>query len=297
MEFTGGDGAPPRNSPLAIASVLLLVLLVVAAVVLVPKLTRSADGSPVAGGQARESGRDAGQDSGGAPVLPPEASPLLAPGVHLTPVTCALPGLKRTAEALLAFYQSGIGCLDTAWQGALGQAKRPFTKAGVQLSEPQASGCGVAPSKNEATAYYCSGDRAIYMLRDRVLEAADVIPAAHLAVLAHEYGHHVQELSGIMTAVELKMSSADESTPADKELSRRVELQANCFAGLFAAAASGRGDVTKAVADKAVSEFGNTGDSDSHGTRKHQLWWARAGLGAADTSACNTFTAPAADVS
>lgn len=295
MEHTGED----RNSPLAIASVLALVLLVVAAVVLVPKLTRSADGpqASVGGGQARESGRDTESDSGGAPVPPPEASPLLAPGVHLTPVTCALPGVTRAADALLAFYQSGIGCLDAAWQGALGQAKRPFAKAGVQLSEPQASGCGVAPSKKEATAYYCAGDKAIYMLRDRMLEAADVIPAAHLAVLAHEYGHHVQELSGIMTAVELKMSSADESTPADKELSRRVELQANCFAGLFAAAASGRGAVTKAVADKAVSEFGNTDDSDSHGTRKHQLWWARAGLRAADTSACNTFTAPAADVS
>ncbi|WP_158882539.1 neutral zinc metallopeptidase [Amycolatopsis anabasis] len=290
----------PRNSPFAVFGILVVVLAIVGGVALLGSGSRTIEGhalpAPAGGSNREQAPADGTPGKKAAAVYELGTNPLLNPGVGLPQITCRLPAIKRTPEALREYYQAEVGCLDTAWKAALEQVNEPFEPTELEIEVPSSSACGAAPSKEEATAYYCGGDRTIYMPRDRLLEDAGVIQSAHLALLAHEYAHHVQELSGIMGALEDKEREITKGTPEDLELGRRLELQANCFAGMFIAAAAGRGSVSKSLADKAMIEFGYVEDSDSHGTRQHQVKWARAGFDGKHTSACNTWTAPAGDV-
>ncbi|WP_020671668.1 neutral zinc metallopeptidase [Amycolatopsis nigrescens] len=291
-----------RNSPFAIFGVLVVVLGLVGAVALPGIVSRPVAGfaSPARPGDAgRADAPEQRQESEAAPraVHETAANPLLAAEVTLAEVTCELPALSRSAEALTAYYQATIGCLDEAWSPALAAVREPFETAGLEVVLPSDSACGDAPSKEEALAYYCSGDRVIYMPRDRLLEDAGVDQALHLSVLAHEYGHHVQELSGIMAGVEKLLRPLENGGPEELELTRRIELQANCFGGLFVAGAAGRGAITKALGNRVMAGFGAVDGSDSHGTRKHQVKWAQAGFETGNLGACNTFAAPAEEVS
>jgi hypothetical protein len=223
-------------------------------------------------------------------------NPLLSAGNRLTEVTCPLPVLGRSDDELRAFYEAQISCLDDAWQPVLQQVGEPTIKVLLQVKVPQTSHCGQAPDSQKALAYYCAGDSTIYAPSDWMLRAVSLNKGSHLATIAHEYGHHVQNESGILDAASSKMTSDDESSPDDLERVRRIELQANCFGALFIAAAAGRGDISASTANAAIADYGNTSDSDTHGSRKHQLSWARAGFEKKTTAACDTWSAPASEV-
>ncbi|MDT7728983.1 MAG: uncharacterized protein QOI21_5559 [Actinomycetota bacterium] len=223
-------------------------------------------------------------------------NPLLGAGVRLTDVTCALPALGRSDAELTAFYEAQITCLDEAWQPALRQVNEPTAKALLQVKIPQVSRCGDAPDSKKALAYYCPGDSTIYAPREWMLEAVGVNKGSHLATIAHEYGHHVQNESGILVAASNQMTTDDESSPDDQERVRRIELQANCFGALFISAAAGRGDISASTANAAIADYGNTSDSETHGSRKHQLSWAQAGFKGKLTAACDTWSVPASEV-
>jgi predicted metalloprotease len=223
-------------------------------------------------------------------------NPLLASSNQLAKVTCHLPALGRSDAELKAFYEAQVICLDKAWQPVLQKVHEPESAALVAVKVPAVSRCGDAPDSKKALAYYCPGDSTIYAPSDWMLDAVGLNKGSHLATIAHEYGHHVQNESGILNAASDQMTSDDESSPADLERVRRIELQANCFGALFIAAAAGRGDISAASANAAIADYGNTSDSDSHGSRKHQLGWARAGFEQKNTAACDTWSASAADV-
>ncbi|GAA4528530.1 neutral zinc metallopeptidase [Amycolatopsis samaneae] len=222
---------------------------------------------------------------------------LLAAGVTLGAVPCTLPDIGRAPAQLEAFYRALLACLDQSWQPALDKAGEPAATVILSLNLPTHSACGDAPSKNEAVAYYCGGDTTIYAPTEWMLADANLNRARHIATIAHEYGHHIQRQSGILAAAAARMSSPRQETAADKEQVRRIELQANCFGALFLAAVAGRESVTVSMANAAVADYGRAQDSDTHGSRKHQLAWAKAGFENRTTAACNTWSAPAADVS
>jgi predicted metalloprotease len=229
-------------------------------------------------------------------VIELATNPLLGADVRLTDVTCELPELGRSDAELTAFYEAQISCLDNAWHPALQKVGEPTSKALLQVKIPQVSRCGDAPDSKKALAYYCPGDSTIYAPREWMLEAVGVNKGSHLATIAHEYGHHVQNESGILNAASQQMTSDDESSPEDLERVRRIELQANCFGALFIAASAGRGDISASTANAAIADYGNTSDSETHGSRKHQLSWARAGFEEKNTAACDTWSAPASEV-
>jgi predicted metalloprotease len=296
--------APPRNSPLAAVSTLVLVLGLVLSVALAGRSV-----TPVAGVAVPASPEavDRMPHVPGVPtvsVARPEpvpvaelgTNPLLADGVVLPDVTCELPGIGRNSAELRAFYEAALTCLDDAWEPVLSGVDEPFAIAGLELTDRSPSECGEPPGKAEATAFYCGFDEVIYMPEDRLLATVGLNRAGHLAVLAHEYGHHVQLLSGIMYVVGAELSGVEEGGQEELELTRRTELQANCFAGLFLASAAGRGSITYGQAQAATEDFANSMDSDTHGTLRNQLAWARTGFGAAGTAGCNTFTAPVDEV-
>jgi predicted metalloprotease len=116
-------------------------------------------------------------------------------------------------------------------------------------------------------------------------------------VLAHEYGHHVQALSGILIAAYEKGEKFDKDAPEKLELTRRAELQANCFSGMFIASVTGRGSVSAKLGRAAADSFKDTVPDNTHGTVKHQVRWGKAGFDNNRTAACNTWTVGADEVS
>lgn len=286
--------APPRNRLWGAVTGVLIV--VVSFSLIAATIPHRVDGRAFAA-QGAPAGR---APSGGSEVKPvPELArnPLLDAGITPGPAKCALPDLGRAADQLKAYYDTLVGCLQQSWRPALEKANEPRLLAFVSVTLPEHSACGAAPTKNEAVAYYCGGDTTIYAPTDWMLSDAGLNKARHIATIAHEYGHHVQRESGILSAAADKMTSPDENSTADKEVVRRIELQANCFGALFLAAVAGSGSISRSLANAAVADYGRADDSDTHGSREHQLTWAKAGYDGKTTKACDTWSAPVAEVS
>ncbi|WP_298181012.1 neutral zinc metallopeptidase [Saccharomonospora sp.] len=223
-------------------------------------------------------------------------NPLLRSGTVLADVSCELPELRSGEEQLHEFYTAQLRCLERAWEPALTGAGLPFEPVTVDLADDPATACGELPPADQATGLYCAEDTTIYLPRERTLEAFGLADEAHIATLSHEYGHHVQHLSGILSDANEQLNRYPAGSPPDRELGRRLELQANCFAGVFLAGASGRGSISEDLARAAVDDFRNWVDSDTHGTSQTQREWATRGHRHADVGYCNTWHAPIEDV-
>lgn len=182
-----------------------------------------------------------------------------------------------------------------------GQYQRPKL---VLFSGRTPTACGMG--ETAVGPFYCPGDQKVYLdlqffqtMRDRFHVASDF---AEAYVIAHEVGHHVQNLTGISEKVAQMQHGASERKA--NALSVRVELQADCFAGVWAYHANQArsilesGDVESAL--KAASAIGDDAlqkqaqgyvvpDSFTHGTSEQRVRWFRRGVDSGDLNACNTF--------
>lgn len=169
------------------------------------------------------------------------------------------------------------------------------------------SACGSASAATGP--FYCPGDKMIYLDTDffttlqRQLGAGGDFAQAY--VVAHEVGHAVQDQLGILRqANQIRAQSSDAQSNA---ISVRIELQADCFAGVWARQANDRfdwldrGDVAEAM--NAAARIGddtlqrNAGqrvrpDSFTHGTSAQRQRWFHRGLDNGDVTDCDTFSAP-----
>jgi hypothetical protein len=164
------------------------------------------------------------------------------------------------------------------------------------------SACGFAEAATGP--FYCPGDERVYIdlgfydeLRERFGADGDF---AQAYVLAHEIGHHVQHLLGIESGVR----RAQEARPQTRnELSVKLELQADCLAGVWGHSTAQRdilenGDVEEglraaaAIGDDRIQRM-TTGrvqpESFTHGTSAERVQWFRRGLDTGDLTACDTF--------
>lgn len=227
--------------------------------------------------------------------------PLLVPGETLPDATCNLPAFGRDAESLLPYYEELVRCMDIAWAPVLDAARLPRKLPHVNIQQhPGETGCGDLDKEGEVEdliALYCSVIDTMYLPVDRMLAVDEGRPANHIAVLAHEFAHHVQEESGLLWAADKDKERAGWTTPQGLEMSRRVELQANCFAGLMIAAAAGHGSISHSLASKAMAFFRDGSSLQTHGSNANQRVWAMKGFEQRTTAACNTFAAPAGEVS
>jgi predicted metalloprotease len=156
--------------------------------------------------------------------------------------------------------------------------------------------------------FYCPADRKVYIdltfydeLKSRFNAPGDF---AQAYVIAHEVGHHVQNLLGIPAKVQTARQRVGEAEA--NALSVRQELQADCFAGVWANRADAvrqileDGDIDEALA--AASAIGDdrlqmqargyvTPDSFTHGSAEQRVRWFRRGLAAGELAACDTFAA------
>lgn len=201
--------------------------------------------------------------------------------------------------------------IDAYWHDELPKAfGRQYTSAYTQIYDGQiTTGCG--PASAQMGPFYCPapGDNQVYFdLRflqsmQRDLGAEGDFAAMYIA--AHEYGHHVQNVLGINE--EVTQMQGQSSTAQRNALSVAMELQADCFAGAWAADAAQRttdtglplleeGDIAEALnAANSVGDDRLTGgrvsaENFTHGTSAQRVEWFRNGFRDGPT-ACDTFTA------
>jgi predicted metalloprotease len=183
------------------------------------------------------------------------------------------------------------------------QANRPYRHAKLVLfRDYTSSGCGSAQSATGP--FYCPQDEKVYIdlaffdeLKRRFGAPGEF---AQAYVLAHELGHHVQKILGI----EQKVTQLQSSDPRQRNpLSVRLELQADCFAGIWAHSTQQRGLLDPGDVQSALGAAAAVGDdrlqkmstghvspeSFTHGSSDQRMMWFRKGFDSGSISACNTF--------
>jgi predicted metalloprotease len=187
-----------------------------------------------------------------------------------------------------------------------------FTRAGedyrpttfVLYSGQTSTGCGVGSSA--AGPFYCPADEKVYLdtsffneLRTQLGAGGDF---AQAYVVAHEVGHHVQNLLGTSDQVQ---QAIQKNSSKESDLSVRLELQADCYAGVWANAAQKAGSIKLDSTDvpEAINAAGQIGDdrlqkaagrkvnpeSFTHGTSEQRQRWLQRGIDAGDPASCDTF--------
>ncbi|MBB5083044.1 neutral zinc metallopeptidase [Nonomuraea endophytica] len=186
-----------------------------------------------------------------------------------------------------------MDCLNESWSRQLAKKNIPFSKPGFEvIAKPGArTSCGRFPAG--AQAIYCPKNKKITFLLDEAI-LAEPFELFLMEVLAHEYGHHIQQLTGMLRIVD-NVKGKSKARLFDE--SRRVELQAECMSGAFIGSvwhSLGRREFDFRYIVK-VAENGY--DFRSHGKAKNIAWWLKRGFDAESPSACNTWAAPKSRVS
>ena len=218
-------------------------------------------------------------------------------------LACNLPPWTSTQGGAEAFFTAASKCLDAAWGPFLESYNLPFTPPALHFPTGPSfdTECGTIQVGIATAAYYCENN--LYVpFKGLQTDQYCNNPGVYLALFAHEYGHHVQEVAGIMDAAWQKIYAAGQNSPEGLDMSRRKELQAQCFSGMFLGAHVDRGGtITRDMYNKAWNDQETRGDNTSrshdHGTNAHYAQWWRAGAKDNRIADCNTFAASASDVS
>jgi len=194
---------------------------------------------------------------------------------------------------------------EDTWTGIFAQANRAYEEPPLVLfTQAVRSGCGTASSATGP--FYCPADRKVYLdpsffdqLSKRFGSPGDF---AQAYVIAHEVGHHVQNLIGVsekVTAAQQRGSEAQQNA-----LSVRLELQADCFAGVWGNHANrDRKIIEPGDFEEGMRAAGSIGDdriqemtqgsvhreSWTHGSGEQRQFWLRRGLESGDWTRCDTF--------
>lgn len=216
---------------------------------------------------------------------------------------CNLPAWRSDQASAQAFFTAAGGCLDAAWGPFLEAYDLPFVPP--QLHFPTGpsfeTACGTIQVGIATAAYYCENNLYVPFAGLQTSQYGNN-PGVYLALFAHEYGHHVQEVAGVMDAAWDAIYRVGQDSPAGLEMARRKELQAQCFSGMFLGAHVDRGGtVSRDMYDKAWNDQETRGDNTSgskdHGTNQHYAKWWRDGAKDNRIVDCNTFSAAPGDVS
>lgn len=221
-----------------------------------------------------------------------------APGASATDLD------KAPADDAGKFVDFVAGDVDATWTKLFAESGQTYEPATVVLYEQGVqSGCGSTPST--VGPFYCPNDRKVYLdlvfmeqLQQRLDAPGDF---AQAYIVAHEIGHHVQNLLGVMDDVNLQ---SQESPDDANELSVRLELQADCLAGIWGHSAYARGDLLEtgdleeglaaaaAVGDDRIQQQAGqevNPEAFTHGTGEQRVTWFRKGFDTGDPTACDTF--------
>ena len=202
-----------------------------------------------------------------------------------------------------------FGSTHQVWEAVFQQNGQRYTRPTLNFfTEQNHSGCGAAQSAMGP--FYCPADQGVYLDTSFFTELERQLgaggDAAQAYVVAHEVGHHIQTISG--TSDQVRNAQRRASEAEGNELQVRMELQADCYAGVWASQArtadGGRaiepGDFEEAM--RAAQSIGddtlmrNAGqrpvpESFTHGTSAQRQSWLRRGIESGDPRQCDTFAA------
>jgi predicted metalloprotease len=215
-------------------------------------------------------------------------------------VATGVPSGDPSAE----FVAVVLGDTEETWDRVFAQAGDRYDPPVLVLFEDQVqSACGFASAA--VGPFYCPGDRKVYLdlsfFRDLSQQFGAPGDFAQAYVVAHEVGHHVQNLLGVASRVD-QMRRQMSETQANA-LSVRQELQADCFAGVWGHHAQRKdllepGDIEEGL--QAAAAIGDdrlqrqsrgyiTPESFTHGSSAQRVDWLRRGLDAGQLDQCDTF--------
>jgi predicted metalloprotease len=236
---------------------------------------------------------------------------LVGPDAGTGPPTANTGGgeVRTTAEEehLVDLVNAVMRDVQDTWRSRLGS--RYETTRAIIFRDAIQSACGSAQSATGP--FYCPGDHLVYLdlgffaeLRERFRAPGDF---AQAYVLAHEVGHHVQSLLGIDSRVrQLQQARPDQQNA----LSVRLELQADCFAGVWGhnaaqpgRAAQGKVELEAGDLEEGLNAAASIGDDRiqrmagarvapdrfTHGSSEQRVSWFRRGFDSGDIKACETF--------
>ncbi len=206
------------------------------------------------------------------------------------------------------FVRVILGETETVWGEIFQQSGQQYQPPKLVLfSGSVESACGSASAASGP--FYCPGDQQVYLdmsfFEDMKSQLGGGGDFAYAYVIAHEVGHHVQNLLGVSAQVQHARRSG-QRVEGDGGLSVRQELQADCYAGVWAQHAEQKlhwlesGDVEQALStataigdDRLQQQSQGTvvPDAFSHGTSRQRVRWFRAGFESGDPGRCDTFSA------
>ena len=229
---------------------------------------------------------------GGSPSAPTQSAP---------PPSTSAPGTRDETKEFIARV---LGDTEDTWSAIFKQMGREYRPPKLVLFRGAVdSACGLASSA--AGPFYCSSDDHVYLDRSFFEDLSKRFGApgefARAYVIAHEVGHHVQKQLGITEKVAQQRGRTSEAR--SNALSVLVELQADCFSGIWGHYAKQRnlldpGDVeaglaaAAAIGDDRIQQQTRgriSPESFTHGSSAQRVRWFRAGLDSGDVNQCNTF--------
>jgi uncharacterized protein len=213
------------------------------------------------------------------------------------------PGIN---DEMREFVARVLGSTERTWDQIFQAAGQTYQKPTLVLfSDAVESACGFAQAA--AGPFYCGADHKLYIdlafyreLRQRFQAPGDF---AQAYVIAHEVGHHVQNLLGIMRKVQSLQSRSGEQQA--NALSVRLELQADCLAGIWANHAHrDRGILEQGDIEEGLNAAAQIGDDRmqkraqgyvvpegfTHGSSQQRVQWFRRGIQSGDLKQCDTFS-------
>ena len=224
------------------------------------------------------------------------------PGVQAPPAQGLPAGADPEAD-LVDFVSAVLDDVQALWSEEFAASGDAYTNAQLVLfTNSVQSGCGAASSATGP--FYCPLDSTVYLDLDFFRELSNQFGApgdfAQAYVIAHEIAHHVQNITGI--GDEVRRVSSEKPDEAN-ELSIRLELQADCLAGVWGYSTYERGILesgdleeglaaAEAIGDDRIQKQ-TTGsvnpDTWTHGSSEQRVKWFRRGFDSGDAGKCDTF--------
>jgi len=218
----------------------------------------------------------------------------------------AVPGQQAAADPGVRFVKKILASTEDVWTAYFSQRGQQYQPPRLEVFRGQyPTGCGTGDAASGP--FYCPADRKVYI----DLSFYDVLSQrlgapgefAQAYVVAHEVGHHIQNLMG--TSAKMDQARGRVSQTQYNALSVRLELQADCYAGVWAAHARQQIHLDQADIDSALNAASQIGDdtlqrkargtvvpeSFTHGTSAQRVRWFTQGMQSGDLSRCDTFGA------
>ena len=197
-----------------------------------------------------------------------------------------------------------VADVQQTWKEIFERAGRTYESTRLVLFDaPTRTGCGIG---SPATGpFYCPADHKVYLDLGFFRELSQRFGApgdfARAYVIAHEFGHHVQNVMGVSRDVRAEQQASPDRA---NELQIRMELQADCLAGVWGHTAYAQGELEQGDLEEGLAAAAAVGDdrlqrqatgridreSWTHGSSEQRVSWFRKGFDKGDPGACDTFS-------